>query len=285
MVSNLTKRILFAAVAIPLALGVVYCGGWALVAVVSAASVLGARELYALVRQQGVRPLERTGLLSAAALPVLTYLNVRHEAALAEWGWFLGGLWMVVVLSVALWRRPPDEHPFAATAATTFGVLYPAGLASFLIPIRHARFDTWSWPGAWLVFFPLVITWVCDTAAMFAGRAIGGPRLWPSVSPGKTWAGSVAGVLGALLAVPVLNGLVLTRVGVALPLGQGLLFAAILSVVGQVGDLAESLYKREAGVKDSSSLIPGHGGVLDRFDSLYFVLPVSAALYRAFGRL
>jgi phosphatidate cytidylyltransferase len=78
---------------------------------------------------------------------------------------------------------------------------------------------------------------------------------------------------------------VLTRIGVALPLWQGLAFAGVLAVIGQVGDLAESLYKREIGVKDSSALIPGHGGVLDRFDSLYFVLPVSAVLYRLFGVL
>jgi phosphatidate cytidylyltransferase len=285
MASNLTQRVLFAAIAIPVALGVVYCGGWPLVAVVSLAAVLGARELYDFARRQGVEPLRRTGLVSAALIPVLTYLNVRGVAALAEWGWFLGGLWVVAVLAVALWRRTPSQHPFAATAATAFGVLYPAALASFLIPIRHARYETWSWAGAWLVFFPLVITWVCDTAAMFAGKAIGGPKLWPAISPGKTWAGSIAGVLGALAVVPVMRSLVLARVGVSLPLWQGLIFAAVLGVVGQVGDLAESLYKREIGLKDSSSLIPGHGGVLDRFDSLYFVLPVSAALYRLFGVL
>jgi phosphatidate cytidylyltransferase len=171
------------------------------------------------------------------------------------------------------------------SAATAFGVLYPAGLAAFLIPIRHGAFGPMSWAGAWLVFFPLVITWVCDTAAMFGGRAMGGPKLWPSVSPGKTWSGSLAGVAGALATVPVMNALVLERLGVALPLGQGLAFALALGILGQVGDLAESLYKREVGVKDSSALIPGHGGVLDRFDSLYFVLPVSAALYRLFGQL
>jgi phosphatidate cytidylyltransferase len=285
MASNLTQRILVAAIAIPLALGVVYWGGWALVVVVSAVSALGARELYDFARRQGIQPLERTGLLSAAALPALTYLNVSGDASLAEWGWFLAGLWMVAVLAIALWRRAPTERPYAATAATTFGVLYPAGLASFLIPIRHARHETWSWAGAWLVFFPLVITWVCDTAAMFAGKAIGGPKLWPAISPGKTWAGSIAGVIGALATVPVLNRLVLEPVGVALPLWQGLVFAGILGVVGQLGDLTESLYKREVGVKDSSSLIPGHGGILDRLDSLYFVLPVSAALYRLFGVL
>lgn len=285
MASNLTQRVAFAVVAIPAALGVVYVGGWALVAVVSIAALLGARELYDFARRQGVQPLTRFGLGSAALVPVLAYLNVTGSVALAEWGWFLGGLWVVALLTVALLRRQPGEHPFGATAATAFGVIYPAGLAAFLIPIRHGAYGGFSWAGAWLVFFPLVITWVCDTAAMFAGRAIGGPRLWPSVSPGKTWSGSIAGVLGALATVPVLNAVVLTRVGVALPLGQGLLFGLVLGILGQVGDLAESLYKREVGVKDSSALIPGHGGVLDRFDSLYFVLPLSAALYRLFGVL
>ena len=285
MASNLTQRVLFAVVAIPAALGVVYWGGWLLVVLVAVVAALGARELYQIARRQGVEPLQRVGLASALALPVLTYLNVLGRPGLAEWGWFAGGLWLLVVLAVALWRRGPGERPFAATAATLFGVLYPAGLVSFLIPIRHAGFGLASWAGAWLVFFPLVITWICDTAAMFAGKAIGGPKLWPAISPGKTWAGSIAGVLGALASVPLLDALVMRRLGIALPVGQGLLFALVLGIVGQVGDLAESLYKREVGLKDSSGLIPGHGGVLDRFDSLYFVLPVSAALYRLFGVL
>jgi phosphatidate cytidylyltransferase len=120
---------------------------------------------------------------------------------------------------------------------------------------------------------------------MGGGKAIGGPKLWPEISPGKTWAGAIAGLLAAVATPPLLNLLVLERLGVALPLSQALLFGLALGIVGQVGDLAESLYKREVGVKDSSSLIPGHGGVLDRFDSLYFVLPVAATLYHLFGRI
>ena len=285
MASNLTQRVAFAVVAIPVALGVVFLGGWPLVAVVSAAAVLGARELYDFARRQGVEPLTRFGLGSAALVPVLAYLGVAGLAPVTAWAWFLAALWMVALLTLTLVRRQPGQHPFAVTAATAFGVCYPAGLATFLIPIRHGTFGTSSWAGAWLVFFPLVITWVCATAAMFGGRAMGGPKLWPSVSPGKTWSGSIAGVAGALVTVPVMNALVLQRLGVALPLWQGLIFALVLGILGQVGDLAESLYKREVGVKDSSALIPGHGGVLDRFDSLYFVLPVAAALYRLFGLL
>ena len=283
MASNLTKRVAFAAIAIPVALGVVYWGGWVLVVVVAAAAALGTREVLGFGTRLGVNPLGRTAILSALLLPVLVYLALTSVPALVGSGWILAGLWLVLLLAVALARRAPAQHPLAATAVTAFAVLYPAGLASFLLSLRHLSYPQWSWAGAWLVFFPLVITWVCDTAAMFAGKAIGGPRLWPAISPGKTWAGSIAGVIGAVACVPLLNLIVLERVGVALPLWQGLVFGLVLGVVGQVGDLAESLYKREVGVKDSSNLIPGHGGVLDRFDSLYFVLPVSAALYRLFG--
>jgi phosphatidate cytidylyltransferase len=281
--SILTQRVAFAVIAIPVALGLVYLGGWPLVLALAAAAALGARELYGFARRQDVDPLERFGTLSAAAVPVLVYLNLRRDPGLAEWGWFLGGLWLVLLLSVTLWRRRPTDRPLSVTAVTALGVLYPAGTAAFLIPIRHATYGVQSWAGAWMVFFPLAVIWVCDTAAMFAGKAIGGPRLWPAISPGKTWAGSLAGVAAGVLTVPVLNAAVLERVGAALPLWQGLVFAGALCIVGQVGDLAESLYKREVGLKDSSSLIPGHGGILDRFDSLYFVLPVSAALYRLFG--
>jgi len=285
MASNLTQRIGFAVIAIPLALGVVWLGDWPLVAVVAAVAVLGARELLAFARKQGIPPLDRTVLISAALVPVMVYLGLTTVRGLMDWSWILFGLWLVLLLTIALARRDPSEHPLTATAVSLLAVLYPAGLAAFLIFIRHGQYAGRSWAGAWLVFFPLVVTWVCDTAAMFGGKAMGGPKLWPSISPGKTWSGSIAGVVGALVSVPVLNAVVLTRVGVALPLLQGLAFAAVLGVVGQVGDLVESLFKREVGVKDSSSLIPGHGGVLDRFDSLYFVLPASAALYRLFGVL
>ncbi|HWA16406.1 MAG TPA: phosphatidate cytidylyltransferase [Gemmatimonadales bacterium] len=285
MASNLTQRVAFAAVAIPLALGVVYWGGWPLVAVTAIAAHLGAKELLHFATTKGGRPLKRTALLSATLVPVVAYLAITGVAGFVVHPWVLAALWLVAVLSIALFRRPVDQQPLGAVAITVLAVAYPAGLATFLLAIRHSSMPNQSWAGAWLVFMPLVVTWVCDTAAMFGGRAFGGRKLWPAVSPGKTWSGSIAGVIGAVATIPLLNVIVLERLGVALPLAQGLAFGFVLGIIGQVGDLAESLFKREAGLKDSSALIPGHGGVLDRFDSLYFILPVATALYQLFGVL
>jgi phosphatidate cytidylyltransferase len=282
MPGNLAQRVVVAVVAIPAALAIVWQGGWPLALALGALGALGTRELFDMAGRQGIAPLRRTGLLSALLLPPVVYLGLVSPGVAAA-SWLVAGLWLVGLLSVALARRRPDQRPLAATAVTLLGVVYPSGLAAFLLAIRHLTQAERSWPGAWLVFTPLVLVWVCDTAAMAVGKAVGGPRLWPAVSPGKTWSGSAGGVVAALLTVPILNMAVLDRLGLALPLEKGLLFALVLGVVGQVGDLAESLYKREVGLKDSSSLIPGHGGVLDRLDSLYFVLPAAAALYRWFG--
>jgi phosphatidate cytidylyltransferase len=281
---NLAQRIGFAAAAIPFALLIVWYGGWPLVALVAAIGVLGTRELYDLVRHAGVRPLHTVGLTGAALVAPAVYLALREPDGLVAGAWpYAGALWLILVMSLALWRRAPSERPLEAVAVTVFGALYAGALPAFLVELRHGSYGARSWAGAWLVFFPLVVTWVVDTAAMFGGRVMGGPKLAPTVSPGKTRSGSAAGVVGGLLIAPVFAYGIFPSVGVAATLGPLLAIALVLSIVGQVGDLAESLFKREAGVKDSSHLIPGHGGVLDRFDSLYFVIPVAAALYRAFG--
>jgi len=165
-----------------------------------------------------------------------------------------------------------------------FGCLYASGMLAFLIAIRHGT-NAAARPGAYvlLALFPLVITWICDTAAMAAGTAVGGPKLAPVLSPHKTHAGAIGGTLGGIIAALALGQFLLNRQGWHFSAGQLLLFGLAISVVGQIGDVAESLFKREVGVKDSSALIPGHGGVLDRLDSLYFVVPTAAGLYRMFG--
>jgi phosphatidate cytidylyltransferase len=130
------------------------------------------------------------------------------------------------------------------------------------------------------VLFPVVLTWASDTGAYFSGRLIGGRKLMPSVSPGKTVAGAVGAIVVTVAATyAFVHGLLVPRAQLAFTPWGLVLFGAAISVVAQVGDLAESLLKREAGFKDSGTLFPGHGGVLDRLDSLFFVLPAAYALY------
>jgi phosphatidate cytidylyltransferase len=288
MDANLVRRVGVAVIAIPLALGVIYLGGLPLVALLAVAAGLGAGELFGLAERQGVRPARVLGIAGAALIAPLAYGAILtpgwSEGITGAWP-YLGALWLVVVLTWALAQRAPADRPLEAVGTTLLGVAYTGAMPVFLLAIRHTRYPERSWAGAWLVFYPLVVTWVCDTAAMFGGRMFGGPKLAPTVSPGKTRSGTVAGVAGGLLVAPLFALGVFPMVGVSIPVWQLLAMAAALSVVGQLGDLAESLFKREAGVKDSSHLIPGHGGVLDRLDSLYFVVPTAAAFYRAFGAI
>jgi phosphatidate cytidylyltransferase len=144
------------------------------------------------------------------------------------------------------------------------------GLGPFDVPVA---------PGGVLLVFPLVVTWASDIGAFFVGRTVGGRKLIPSVSPGKTVSGAIGGLVASMLVAWAYARWVLVPVASLgfTPWGA-LAFGAAISVAAQVGDLFESLLKREGGVKDSSRIIPGHGGVLDRFDSLIFVLPVAYLL-------
>ncbi len=281
---NLVQRISVAAVGIPMALALVWWGGWPLAVLVALIAGQATLEVAGLAAQQGIRMLRRTGYVLAALVPLL--IAYGHSAAgptmLRGLELHLAALTVLLVLGITLARRAPAERPLTTAAVTLLAVLYTGLLPSFLLIIRHAAPER-SWAGTWLVFFPLVVTWVCDTAAMFGGRAFGTTKLAPTISPGKTREGGVAGVVGGVATSLVFALVVFPAVGIALDVVPALVIGLVLSIVGQAGDLAESLFKREAGVKDSSALIPGHGGVLDRFDSLYFVLPVAATLYALLG--
>ncbi len=281
---NLVQRIAVAVVAIPVVVGIIWLGGWTLAATLAVLGVLGAREIYDFGRRQGIEPLERTGWVAAAGIPLLAYWAKGSETHWAEPALYLGAVWLMFALTIAMVRRGPSGRPLTSVAITMFGCLYASGMLTFLIAIRHGSAAA-TRPMAFvlLTVFPLVITWICDTAAMAAGTAVGGPKLAPILSPRKTRAGAAGGTLGGVITALALGKLVLNRQGWSFTPGQLLLFGLAVSIVGQIGDVAESLFKREAGLKDSSTLIPGHGGVLDRLDSLYFVIPTAAGLYRMFG--
>jgi phosphatidate cytidylyltransferase len=193
-----------------------------------------------------------------------------------------GAAWLILIMLLALRVRTPTDHPLAAVAITAFGALYTGGLPATLIWLRESPAAPTALAATWLVFLPLVLTWICDSLAMLGGSMIGGPRLAPVLSPKKTWAGGLTGAVGAVILGPLYGMLALQPVGVRIPLPALMLVGLAIGTLGQLGDIAESLFKREDGVKDSGTFFPGHGGVLDRLDSLYWGIPVTVIILRAF---
>ena len=282
----MSRRIAFAVVAIPAVFAVAGLGGWALTGLLAVAGMLGAREIYDFARIQGIEPLRRLGMLGAALAPIglaLTMFYGGRGPDLVRNG-YLFLLWFLALLAVALVRRGPGGRPLSAVAITVFGAMYTSWLLAFALVLRHPnpmhgmRDDAAI--GMALLFYPLVLTWVGDSLAMTGGRTFGGPKMAPVISPNKTWSGGASGLFGTVALSVIYAAVVFPRVGVTVSVLDAIVMGVVISVAGQVGDVAESLFKREVGVKDSSALIPGHGGVIDRLDSLYFVLPVTALLYK-----
>lgn len=275
---NLAARVLFAVVAIPVVIAAVWFGGGALALLLAVASALAAWELCRLASAAGYAPFTWAATAIAGILPIAVWGYVLSEFAPPLLA--LGFIVMLAIVAAMLFRRAPDRRPLGAAAVTLFAVLYTGGTLSFAYALRYQMYTIGAAAGTALLLFPLVITWVTDTAAFFTGRAFGRRPLMPTVSPAKTVEGAVGGLIAAML---VAWGYVLWVLVPAASLAMrpmvALLVGAAISIAAQVGDLAESLMKREAGMKDSSHLIPGHGGVLDRLDSLFFAIPAAFFIF------
>jgi phosphatidate cytidylyltransferase len=283
-VTELAKRVASALVLAPLAIGAVYWGDAALATFLGAAAAAGAWEFYRMARAGGAPAFETSGIVLAGATPLVAHA---HQLRL------MGGpgspippipavaplVAVLALLAAAIWRRGVDGRPLVSVAATVLGVVYVAVPLAYGYALRYHEYAVGRAAGTAVVLFPVVLTWASDIGGYFVGRLAGRRKLIPAVSPGKT----VEGALGGL-ALTVVAALAYERLALR-PLAQlgmapwwAAAFGLVVSVAAQLGDLVESLLKREAGVKDSSRLIPGHGGVLDRVDSLLFVLPVAYLL-------
>ena len=296
MSSELARRVAFGVVAAPIAIAIVIYGGAPLAALLAVASALGAWEFFRIARASSQTPFDDVGIALAGLLPLLVharYLQLydpNGKLSAVE----IAAVVMLALLTLAIWRRGVAGKPMSAVGSTLLGIAYTGGMLSFGYAIRYHEYafapaslslggKSFAIPsGGLLLLLPLITTWASDTGAYAVGRALGRRKLIPAVSPGKTVEGAIGGLLASMLVAWVFTQFLL-RPAAQLdfrwrPLGA-IAVGAVISVAAQLGDLAESLFKREAGVKDASNIIPGHGGVLDRVDSLLFVLPVSFIVF------
>jgi phosphatidate cytidylyltransferase len=288
--SNLTVRILVAAVGIPLVLALTLAGGFYFLLFIAVVSGIALFEFYALSRARGARPQQVLGILLGLGINAMFSRGIVHlfgtgaSAAImtsASGVALLLLLFIPAIFLIELFRNAGS--PLVNISTTIAGVAYVSLSLGALVGVRDlfagtGLTDNDSYAlGGYTVLAILAAIWVCDSAAYFAGRALGKHKLFPRVSPNKTWEGAVAGFLGAIVAFVFAAQWALPYLGTVHAVACG----AIVGSFGQLGDLAESLLKRDAGVKDSSAIIPGHGGVLDRFDSLILVSPI-LYLYLAF---
>ena len=286
----LWQRLLTAAIGIPAMLGVVYAGGRWLGGAVALLALVGLREFFALTtaaragadshNRNGTRLLHVLGYGFALCLPLVH--TVWPEAGAAA-RLLAVALPAAALLAIVRWRRSSPSSPRVATAVAGLGALIVPSLFTYLVELRNLGAGPVLLSGlnvrvaggtCWL-FLVLASCWAADTAAYAVGKKWGRRKLCPAISPGKTVEGAIAGLIGSLLATAAFG------FWFGLPLAYGASLGGLLGVAGQLGDLAESKLKRWAGVKDSGALLPGHGGVLDRFDSLLLNAPVGFYYLRA----
>jgi len=282
--SDLRARLLTASVLVPFILFANWQGGLWVLGTVVAFVLLAQRELYGLIEDKGARPVVGLGLAAGAALPVVAYIGNEYHATVLMTATLL-------VVMVAQLRRRQVTEAMASISGTFFGVFYVGWLFSHTIPLRFfterivadegaAAATTLGLvpeTGAFLLVYCLTVVVLCDTGAYFAGRAYGKRKLAPSISPGKTVEGAIGGLLAGTLGGAAMKGLfdlVWPELTAVLSWGLVFAFGPPIAAAGIVGDLVESMLKRDAQVKDAGALLPGMGGILDRIDSPLLGIPM-----------
>ena len=271
---NLLQRCLVAAVGIPAIYLLIRLGSWYVLSVVVAQAGLAAGEFYSMARRKGLSPFAGLGTFLAAAMPFFAFQAISAQSSI----WITSSvcLALMAVAAAALIGSQQVQDAIVRISVTAFGPLYFGVLFSTQLLLRHDP----AYPdmaGVNWLFLAYLITWAVDTGSYVSGRLFGRRKLSPALSPGKTCEGAIGGLLFAIAASCLLGVLWMGLFDWIQAVSYGLL----IGVAAPAGDLVISVFKRDSGIKDSSKLIPGHGGVLDRFDSLLFTVPVSV-IFRFF---
>ncbi len=259
---ELVKRIFVAVIGIPVIIGLILYGRVLNLLLFCTIMVMCLWEFFGIIESKGVSPSKLLGIVFIL---------------LFNWDLYvLGGrlipvfLFTTVLLVLTLELFNAKQNPLLNSATTLFGIIYCSLLSSFIL-IRELpkRMGHSYHEGGLIVLLVFFTIWICDSGAYLLGARFGKHALMKRVSPKKTWEGSISGFLLAIASAVGFCALLVP----SLNLLDGFIIGAIVGTVGQIGDLVESLYKRDCGVKDSSDILPGHGGFLDRFDSALFVGP------------
>jgi phosphatidate cytidylyltransferase len=237
---------------------------------VAVISVMAVSEFYSAVRKQGAEPSEGLGIFACILFQIAAW---RREGNPLD-PYLPALLTLVVLVTMLVELVKPKHKPILNIGATLLGAIYCGWLFSFLVLI-HGLTTVAKAPiagttaGEWLVAFVIGVTSANDSGGLFVGNWLGRNKLAPSISPSKTWEGAFGGMVLAMLAAAGLG------LWIHLPIGEALTMGAVFAAVGLVGDLCESALKRDLGVKDFGVILPGHGGILDRIDSVIFTAPVA----------
>jgi len=287
ILNELSKRILVSIAGIPLAILIIYTGGWVFTSAIAVISSIGLWELFSMIEKKEVNPYKKFGITVNILLIFLVYgfMQQLSSDSIEIWIVILLSVMMIIIITLLISLFGQKPNSLLNSITTIGGIFYISFTFLSLIVLRDIATISLIYDNSLsgiqsflkgrepeLILSILISIWICDSAAYFTGKSIGKHKLFLSVSPKKTWEGAIGGFLGAIISFVAASNIPLLLDG--FPFIYALTIGIIIGTIGQIGDLAESKLKRDAKVKDSSSIIPGHGGILDRFDSIMFVFPV-----------
>jgi phosphatidate cytidylyltransferase len=261
--TNNAQRVIVSVITIPLILAACYFGGLFFLLFVLAISLFSYYEFYMLVKKKNMHAQLITGMAG-----VTVFIINQYRFFIDVYSFLV--LIVFLVTLIELFRNRGSA--IFNIGATLLGIFYVGLLLSAMIGLRefYSGMETLYTRGGLIIISVFASIWICDSAAYYIGTPFGKHKLFPRVSPKKSWEGAFSGFIFAVLAFIAAKFIILDF----LSLSSAIAIGIIVGIVGQLGDLIESLLKRDAGVKDSSNLIPGHGGILDRFDSIIYSAPL-----------
>lgn len=269
MKSTILNRLPIILLGIPTVLYLIFIGGISFAIFITLVTMIALYEFYSLKKTEGLSPIRWLGILSSIPIGIFFYQYPYLDLSLSVS--FLLGI-ILIALTTELFRNKANSYE--NYSVTLGGVLYVSVLLGTMIALRNLDGDQ----GTRITLSMVISVWICDSAAYTIGMRWGKKKIFERVSPNKTILGTLGGIIGAMVTVFVLNEI--SFLGIELNIMQVIAFGLIVGIFGQLGDFVESLFKRDSKVKDSGKLLLGHGGVLDRFDSLIFTSPLTLMFFQ-----